>query len=232
MDMNCIILDDDRIVHKIIVELIKQTEGLNLIASCYSAKEAFAVLHKNQIDLIFLDIQMSEMSGFEFLKGLSQRPITIVISSQRKYAIESYDYNVIDFLLKPVNLKRFHRAVQRAKLLMELKESSVKVQQKDFIFVKDRSIMQKIPLQNIWWVESQGDYVKIKTVEKFHMAHISLTNIGDKLKFLGFLRVHRRFIVSLDKIEHIEDNTIVMKSKLIPVSESYRGSLKKNLMII
>lgn len=230
--MTTIIVDDNPVAQNVLAELIGQIDAINLIATCNSASEAFSVLRDTSIDLIFLDIEMPEMNGFDFLKTLDQRPLVIVVSGEMKYGVESYDYNVVDFVLKPVNLQRFELAIQKAQSMLAARNATVSINQPDFIFVKDKSIMKRIPLNEVEWLEAQGDYVKIKTKGQAHLSHSTLSSIEKKLQNMGFVRVHRRFIVAVDKIDHIEDNTIVFHEKLIPVSESYRSSLRSRLNLI
>lgn len=230
--MTTIIIDDNPVAQNVLAELIAQIDMIDLVASCSSASEASAVLNDMSVDLIFLDIEMPEMNGFDFLKMLDQRPLVIVVSGEMKYGVESYDYNVVDFILKPVNLQRFELAIQKAQSMLTARTATMSVTQPDFIFVKDKSIMKRIPLSEVEWLEAQGDYVKIKTRDHAHLSHSTLSSIEKKLQNMGFVRVHRRFIVAVDKIDHIEDNTIVFQEKLIPVSESYRSSLRSRLNLI
>ncbi len=230
--MTCLIIDDNPVAQQLLTEVIEQTSSLELLGTCSSASEATDVLKQKSPDLLFLDIEMPEMSGFDFLKTLDHRPLVIIVSSEEKYGVESYEYNVVDFLKKPVNLQRFEIAVQKAKSMFDSHNTTLNINQPEFIFVKDRNILKRVPFSEIEWLEAQGDYVKIKTSHAQLMSHTTLNSIEIRLKGHGFFRVHRRFIVAIDKIDHIEDNTIVFSDKLIPVSESYRSTLRSYLNLV
>jgi len=233
--MNCIIVDDDSFVRKITEEFVKKTESLTLLHSLSSAIEAINVLNANEaIDLIFLDIEMPEMTGIDFLDALSTLPQIIIISSKDKYAIHAFEYDVTDYLLKPFVYSRFCKAVNKA---LEREEKSRLHTKGDVIFIKHRSSLVRLKYTDILWVEAMENYVVINTFEEKYMIHFTMRAIEDKLPMAQFLRVHRSFIVNVSGISSIEDNTIIIRTNekaknSIPIGKSYKEILLKELNVI
>jgi len=235
--MNCIIVEDDQFSAKVIESYIERTDGLDLIGSFQRAIEAINRLNNQEletVDLVFLDIEMPEMSGIEFLKTMRVIPQVIINSSKEKYALESYDYEVTDYLLKPVKYGRFIKAVDRARERIEKKESPLKKSSE--IFIKNNSSLVRLKYDDILWVEALENYVVINTFKEKYTIHFTMKSIIDKIPSEKFFRVHRSFIVNLSKIKEIEDNIIVIKtesgSKLIPIGKSYRNKLMEDINLI
>lgn len=229
--MTCLIVDDNALARDVVKQLVEEVDQLTLAGECSSAQEALDFLQNNSVDLVLLDIEMPGLSGFEFLRKLKRRPLIIIVSGHEKYAVYGYEFNVADYLVKPVQRDRFDQAIAKATGLLNAKTLDWGIQNKDFIFIKDNSILQKINFSDILWLEAQGDYVKVNTSLKSHMVHATLKSMEDKLPPL-FIRVHRSYVVSLDKIERIEENLIYFKNKSIPVSDSYWKNLKDRLNIL
>ena len=229
--MTCLIIDDNPLARDVVRQLAGEVENLTITGEYSSGQEALAFLQQNSVDLVLLDIEMPGLSGFEFLKKLKKRPLIIIISGHEKYAVYGYEFNVADYLVKPVQPDRFSQAIGKAMGLMHAKNQDWGIQNRDFIFIKDSSILQKINFADILWLEAQGDYVKVNTDLKSHMVHTTLKSIEDKLP-PQFVRVHRSYVVSVDKIERIEENIIYLKNKSIPVSDSYWKTLKDRLNIL
>ncbi len=233
--MNCIIIDDDSFVRKITEDFVKKTESLTLLHSLSSAVEAINVLNSNEnIDLIFLDIEMPEMTGIDFLNSLSTLPQIIIISSKDKYAIDAFEYDVTDYLLKPFAYSRFSKAVNKA---LERQEKSRMHAKGDEIFIKHNSSLVKLKYADILWVEAMENYVIINTFDEKYMIHFTMRAIEEKLPPKQFLRVHRSFIVNVSSIHSIEDNTIHIKTSdkarnSIPIGKSYKDKLLKELNVI
>ncbi|PWE00638.1 LytR/AlgR family response regulator transcription factor [Marinilabilia rubra] len=235
--MNCIIIDDDKLSIKIIEEFVGRTEGLHLAGSFSSAVEAINSLNQadaEKIDLIFLDIEMPEMSGIEFLESLDIIPQVIIYSSQEKYALESYEYDVTDYLLKPVQFGRFIKAVNRARERFEKKESPVK--ESTEIFIKNNGSLVRIKYDDILWIEALENYVVLNTFKDKYTIHFTMKSITDKMPTDKFMRIHRSFIVNFSKIKVIEDNSVVIKTdsgtKVIPIGKSYRDKLMNDINLI
>lgn len=235
--MNCIIVDDDKFSIKIIEEFVTRTEGLNLLGSFSSAVEAVNMLNQsgaNPVHLIFLDIEMPEMSGIEFLKSLNVIPQVIIYSSEEKYALECYEYDVTDYLLKPVQYGRFIKALNRARERFDKKENPVK--QSTEIFIKNNSSLVRVKFEDILWIEALENYVVLNTFKEKYTIHFTMKSIADKMPADRFMRIHRSFIVNFSKIKLIEDNSVVIKSengnKVIPIGKSYRDKLMDDINLI
>ncbi len=235
--MNCIIIDDDKLSTKIIAEFVQKTDGLNLIGTYTSAVDGINYLNgKNSepIDLLFLDIEMPEMTGIDLLKTLNVLPQVIIYSSQEKYALESYEYNVADYLLKPVTYPRFLKAVNKVKEKREKREEVSK--ESSEIFIKNNSSLVRVKYEDILWIEALENYVVLNTFRDKFTIHFTMKAISDKMPQNKFVRVHRSFIVNLSKIKVIEDNSVVIKtetgSKVIPIGKSYKEKLMNDINLI
>jgi DNA-binding LytR/AlgR family response regulator len=212
--MNCIIVDDDKLSIKIIEEFVIRTEGLTLLGTFSSAVDAVNMLNQsnvNPVHLIFLDIEMPEMSGIEFLKALNVIPQVIIYSSEEKYALECYEYDVTDYLLKPVQYGRFIKALTRARERFDKKENPVK--QSTEIFIKNNSSLVRVKFEDILWIEALENYVVVNTFKEKYTIHFTMKSIADKMPSDRFMRIHRSFIVNFSKINVIEDNSVVVKTE-------------------
>ncbi len=235
--MNCIIIDDDKFSTKIIAEFVEKTDELTLVGTYESAVSAINDLNKSGskgIDLIFLDIEMPEMTGLDLLKSLNVLPQVIIYSSQEKYALESYEYNVTDYLLKPVNYTRFLKAINKAKEQNEKRDELTKSTNE--IFIKNNSSLVRIKYDDILWIEALENYVVLNTFTDKYTIHFTMKSIADKMPSTTFIRVHRSFIVNLAKIKVIEDNSVIVKtsdgSKIIPIGKSYKDKLMNDINLI
>ena len=233
--MNCIIIDDDSFVRKITEDFVNKTESLTLVGSLSGAVDAVNVLSSNEdIDLIFLDIEMPEMTGIDFLNALNSLPQVIIISSKDKYAINAFEYDVTDYLLKPFNYSRFCKAVNKA---MERQEKNRMHAKTDEIFIKHNASLVKLKYTDILWVEAMENYVLINTFSEKYIIHFTMRSIEEKLPSKQFLRVHRSYIVNIDSIHSIVDNMIYIKNNdkaknEIPIGKLYRDKLLKVLNVV
>lgn len=230
--MNCIIVDDDELIRIDLEEKIRQTMTLNLVASCSNALEASNLVMTQNIDLIFLDVMMPEMTGLEFIKTLSaSRPELIMITSNKEFAAEAFDYDVTDFLVKPVAYDRFLKAVSKAKRNFDKKGTTINTID-DHIFIKVSSRFVKLELKNIQYIEALADYVTIHTATDKYTIHSTMKGIEGALPVKDFARVHNSYIVRLDKITAIEDNSISVNRTTIPVSRNRFKPLIQRLKLI
>ncbi len=235
--MNCIIIDDDKLSTKIIAEFVEKTDELNLVGTYASAVEGINYLNgKNaeQIDILFLDIEMPEMTGIDVLKTLNVLPQVIIYSSQEKYALESYEYNVTDYLLKPVTYPRFLKAINKVKEKNEKREDVTKNSTE--IFIKNNSSLVRVKYEDILWIEALENYVVVNSFKEKYTIHFTMKAISDKMPSDQFVRVHRSFIVNIGKIKVIEDNSVIIKtengSKVIPIGKSYKDKLMNDINLI
>ena len=232
--MDCIIIDDEKVSRLLVEKFIKKIKFLNLVASYSSAVEAMNEIDTLNIDIIFLDIEMPEMTGIEFIKNFSDLPQVIVISAQGKYAIDAIEFDVTDYLLKPVAFPRFLKAVNRAK---EKRKNNATINKNDGLFIRDTSsTFIRLKYDEIIWIESLENYVVINTTTKKHMIHFTMKSLEKQLPDNIFSRIHRSFIINHQKIEVIEDNTAIIsrknKKKNFPIAKSYRDDLLNKIHII
>jgi DNA-binding LytR/AlgR family response regulator len=238
--MNCIIVDDEKMARVIIKTLCDKIDYLKVVDEFSNAIDAIKFLNSNEVDLIFLDIHMPGFNGLDFIKTLKNPPRIILTTSDPQFAIEAFEYDfIVDYLLKPVELPRFEKAIKKAKKhkntrVSEKESSSKKTDlevENDFYINIDRRLI-KIDLPSIYLVEAKGDYINIKTEDKNYIVHSTLKKIEEKLPDSLFLKVHRSYIINLKKIIDIEDNSVLIKRDVIPVSRSNRPELMKRLNLL
>ena len=223
-----IVVDDDPMSIKALQHLIGKVDFLELISTFPNAMEASNFIQNNNVDLIFLDVEMPEMTGMELLKNQNNLPAVILYTSKKEYAVESYDHDVIDYLIKPPTLPRFLRAANKAKDFINNNKGTTDQTTKE-IYVKVKSLLVKIEVDEILWVEALGDYVKVITAEKKFTVHSTMKSIEEKLPSSQFIRVHRSYIVNFDKITLIEDDIISIDGNLISLGKSYRKEFMKRI---
>lgn len=230
--MRCLIVDDDEFSKSVIEDLVKEIDTLELIKSCSDAVEAFKIIKEEHIDLVFLDIEMPKMDGLEMMRSLSALPQVILVTAHEKYAVESYEFDVTDFLQKPISLARFMKAIDKAINRFEQKRASITTQDKT-IFIKADSRLVQINTEDILFVEALGNYMRVFVADgsKYSIL-ITMKDISSKLSSNEFVRVHRSFIVRMDKIQSIEDNYIVIDKKQISIGKAYKDDLAQKLNLL
>lgn len=235
--MNCIIIDDEKLARTIIKTLCDEIDSLQVVEEFPNAMQAIKYLNENVVDLIFLDIHMPDFTGFDFVKTLKNPPSIVLTTSDPKFAIEAFQYEcIVDYLLKPIAADRFKMAIEKAKKhqLIASKAEENKAETKlenDFYINIDRRLI-KIDIPSIYLVEAKGDYIHIKTEDKNYTVHSTLKKIEEKLPDTLFLKIHRSYIINLKKIIDIEDNSVLIKKDVIPVSRSKRPELMKRLDLL
>lgn len=230
--MNCLIVDDDEMSINAIKHLTHQVDYLNIVKTCSNSVEAIASLKKEKIDVIFLDIEMPEMSGIDLIKNLNTKSLIILTTSHQEYALEAFEYNIVDYLVKPVHLPRFIKAVDKAKELFDNTKNHIASSDKDYFFIKDNSVVTKVLIKDILWIEAMGDYITINTINKKFILHLTLKAIEEKIFSHKFIRVHRSYIVALANINMVQDTTICIGDKLIPVGAIYKEGFYKRLDLL
>ncbi len=226
--LKVVILDDDRISREIIRSYINFTDFLELEAEFDNPVEALKEIENIKCDLILLDIEMPEMTGIDFIEAAKNIPQVIIVSSKAEYAAESYNYDVTDYLVKPIEYNRFEKAANRAKAITE--SISLKSEEDEkHIFVKTGSDLIKLNFSSIDYIEAFADYVQIHTREKRYTVLSTMKAIHAKLGEEDFLRVHRSYIVSLSKIESLRENELIIGEKTVKVSRKYKKELKECL---
>ncbi|QEC58072.1 LytR/AlgR family response regulator transcription factor [Flavisolibacter ginsenosidimutans] len=231
--MKCIIVDDNKMARMALKQLVSQVQNLELVAECSNAMEAYNQLANNGIDLLFLDIEMPEMSGIDLIKKLgAKKPLIIFTTAKTDYAVEAFELNVVDYLVKPITQPRLVQAVEKAQEALDSNKQEVKVEEQGFVFVKDNGMLKRISIEDILFLEAMGDYVKVHTAPKFHVVHATLKSIEEKLPASKFLRVHRSYIVAINKIDFIQEGTISIGKTSIPVADTHKANLNKRLNLL
>lgn len=221
----CLIIDDEPAAHYVLASYIEKNANLNLEAQCYNALDALDYIRNNRVDLIFLDIDMPEISGIEFLKSLSNPPKTILTTAHSQYAVESYDYDVADYLLKPISLPRFTRSIER---FLSIYPTTV-VEEPRKISLKIDGGNIEIDQNDIVYIQSYGNYVKVFTKLRVYLATTTTQEILSNLSAKKFMRIHKSYIVNLECIEcHTESHVFIDKEKW-PIGITYKRELLERL---
>lgn len=202
---------------------VHEVPTLNLLASFQNGIEAISFMKTHKVDLVFLDIQMERFTGLQFLESLEKHPKIIMVSAYSEYAVQGFEYSVCDYLLKPYSFERFLRAVDKVQIELAGNLSI------DYMFVKTEYRMERINFSDILYVEGQGAYLKIVTLNSNVMTLQSFKNLEKRLPTSNFMRVHKSYIVAMDKIQSIERNTLKIGDQNIPIGMNYRESFFKDL---
>ena len=231
--MKCIIVDDNKMSRMALKQLVSQVSSLELVAECNDAGEALDTLNSNHAEVLLLDIEMPGMTGLDLIKKLgNSKPLIIFTTAKTDYAVEAFELNVVDYLVKPIALPRFKQAVEKAQEAIDSNKQEVKVEEQGFVFVKDNGVLKRIAIDDILYLEATGDYVKVHTSQKFHVVHATLKSIEEKLPSSKFIRVHRSYIVAINKIDYIQEGTISIGKTTIPVADTHKSNLNKRLNLL
>lgn len=230
MKLNCVVVDDSSIQRMIITKLVNNHQNLNLVGDFSNAIEAKSCMSVHNVDLIFLDIEMPIISGFDFLDGLKIKPQIIFITSKADYAVKAFDYDATDYLQKPISVERFDTSVKRALDMHRLKHE-VTDEEGDFIFIKSNLKKLKIFTSKIKWIEAYGDYVKVVTDEDSNLVLSTMKSFEQDLNKGRFLRVHKSYIVNIEKIERFNSKFAEIGVTKIPLSRNKKEDLKRALAI-
>lgn len=230
MRLKCIVIDDEKIAREGIADYIYDVEHLELVGLCKDAMEANNLIAKEKVDLIFLDVQMPKMSGLEFVKAMNNPPLIVICTAYPSYALEGYELNVLDYLVKPITFSRFLQAINKAKSQHELLNMSKEEESEDFFFIKSEGQFVKIIKKEILYVEAMENYSTIYTMHKKYVSLIKIKVLEDKLKGDDFFKTHRSYIVSLSKVTKLEGHQVFLGDIIIPVSRSLKNELY-NLVI-
>jgi two-component system response regulator LytT len=242
--LNCIIIDDEVTARAIVSHLCSQVEDLDVIEEFPNAISAMKFLNRNDIDLIFLDLHMPDYSGFDFIETLKNPPRIILTTSDKNFAIEAFGYDcILDYLLKPITFPRFLKSVQKAQNEKVVSNPEAPISsklntiesfspmEKEMYVNIDRRLV-KIEFEDIYLIEAKGDYILIKTEKKNYTVHSTLKKIEEKLPDVLFLKVHRSYIININKIIDIEDNSVLIAKNVIPISRSNRPELMRRLNLL
>lgn len=219
----CIIVDDEPLAQQVIAKHVSRTPQLELVQICRNAVEAFKVLHREKIDLIFLDIRMPSINGMDFLRSLNNPPIVIFTTAYAEYALQSYELEAVDYLLKPVTYERFEKSIQKL-----LKNAAPELpSHKDYLFIKTSGKILKILHKEILYIESLKDYVKIHTTHGSYVTLITMKAIEELLPKNDFIRIHRSFIVSIARIISIRPAEVELEKITLPVGARFKKVVRE-----
>jgi len=226
--IRCLVIDDEPLARQLLTGYIDQVDALTLVASCESAMEAFGILHQQEVDLLFLDIRMPGITGLNFVKSLKNPPAVIFTTAYHEHAVEAFELEAVDYLLKPITLERFIKAVQK---LMPKKDvlSIAKEPSVPYIFIKvDRKLI-KLNYDDILYIEALGDYVKFITSENTFVSYMKVSALEKLLPAHQFLRIHRSYIVSQQKISYLEGNFLRINEIELPIGQTFKDELYEKL---
>lgn len=232
MKLNCVIVEDEPLARNLLVEYVRKVPTLNLIEACASPIAALEVLRNNAVDILFLDVQMPEITGISLLKVLQKKPLVILTTAYSDYALEGYELDIVDYLLKPITFERFLRAVDKATQRLQHKSQPAVVEkprvviEQPFVFVKDGTKLVKVVFDDILYVEGLKDYVTIHMKNQKITSLQRLKTLEDQLPSDKFIRIHNSFIVALPAIDVIHKNNVQIREALLPIGETYKKSFR------
>lgn len=230
--INCVIIDDEPLAREGMADYVKDVDFLNLVATCENPVELMGLLDKHPIDLIFLDIQTPKMNGIDFLKIVRQPPMVIITTAFPTYALDGFQLNALDYLLKPITFERFFKSVHKAREYYQLLHKTTDTPKAtDYFFVKCGTKYEKIFFEDILYVEGMQNYVTIYTTKGKYITLLYLKNLEENLDAKAFIRVHKSYIVSIHKIEAIEGNEIFIQQHRIPISRNYREQVIEQVVM-
>jgi DNA-binding LytR/AlgR family response regulator len=230
MNLKCIIVDDDLMVRTALERLCEKSEHLDLAGVFENGKEALTFLEKEAVDLMFLDIEMPELSGIELLNQVPVLPMVIFSTSKTEYAYEAFEFQAVDFMRKPITMPRFEQAVNKAVETMNKRQAAQANAEE--IYIREDGRYIRIPCEDILYFENVGDYIRVKTTKGQHIIHGTLKGVEEKLNDTRFVKVHRTYIVNLSKIKDIEENSIVIDKTVIPISRANKPELMGRLKVL
>jgi len=225
--LSCIIVDDEPVARQILHEFVEQVPYMDLQGKFESAMKAEVFLKNNATDIIFLDIEMPKVSGLQLLQKLNVESLVILTTAFPRYALEGYELEVIDYLLKPFAFSRFLKAVQKAKDYYQLKHLASATLQPSYIFIKSDKRIEKIELSDILYAESVGNYVSVYTEDKRIIAYLTMKSLESQLPLCEFIKIHQSYLVNSSKIDAIEGNEIKIGSRSLPMSRNCREMVMK-----
>jgi DNA-binding LytR/AlgR family response regulator len=232
MKVKCLLVDDEPLALRVVESHIERMNDLEVVAKCRNAMEAFEVLKQHKVDLMFLDIQMPGITGLDFLKNLRHRPAVVFTTAFRNYALEAFDLDVLDYLLKPISFERFFQCVQKYYQYAGNESAVYKPKEEksaEHIYVKQGKKATKIPLNEIIYIESLRDYIRIHTDEEKYMIKMTMCNMEKQLPENDFLRTHKSFMISVSKITALTPTRVFLGEKEIPIGRNYKQGVLSRL---
>lgn len=233
MKIKCIIIDDEPLAIRVIENHLSEFQNFEVIGTFNNPISALPLLEQEKIDAIFLDINMSKMNGLEFIKNVELKTNIVITTAYREYAVESFDLDVLDYLVKPIPFNRFLKSVNKITQKVAGDRNGTKDAGSDndsFIFLKVEKKLVKVRFDDILYIESLKDYIKIFSITDTYLVHKSLTGITEELPQENFLRIHRSYTIAIDKIKSVEGNSVEIDSKRIPIGRKYVNQAKQIIL--
>ena len=223
--ISCLVIDDEPIARKGLLEHIKQIDFLVAAGECKSPIEATTFLLQNKVDLLYLDIQMPKMTGIDFLKNNPQLPPVIFTTAYSEYAIEGYELDILDYLLKPISFNRFYKSALKAKEFIDLKSTLKQVETADYFFIKCNQQIEKIFIKEVIYVEGMANYIIIHTAQKKYIAYLTFNGIEEQLPAHLFIRIHRSYLIAINAIKSINPEEVVLSGITLPISKNCKDQV-------
>ena len=220
--IKCLVVDDEPIARMGLLEHIKEIDFLVASGECKSPLEATIFLQQNKVDLLFLDIQMPKMTGIDFLKNNSQLPPVILTTAYSEYAIEGYELDILDYLLKPISFNRFYKSAIKAKEFIDLKTNRKQVETVDYFFIKSNQKIEKILINDILYIEGMANYIIIHTGKQKYIAYLTFKGIEEKLPANQFVRIHRSYLIAINAIKSVSTEEAVLPGIILPISKNHK----------
>ncbi len=242
MKINCLVIDDEPLAREGLANYVADLDFLHLVGTCESPLDAGEILDTQSVDLIFLDVQMPKLNGIDFLKTLRHPPLVILTTAYPQYALEGYQLDVLDYLLKPITFDRFYQSAQKAKAQWQLQQQAKQTPttsspaatspfaDEDYFFIKVEHKYERIAVRDIRYVEAMQNYVLIYTEQEKYMTLVTLKSVEERLPAEQFLRTHKSYLIAKDKIDSVEGNQIFVGQQIVPISRHYRESVIEALI--
>lgn len=235
--IRCLLVDDEPLAHEVLISYCGKVDDISIVGQCYDAVSAHNFLRNNEVDLMFLDIQMGDMTGIEMLSAVNNPPLVIFVTAYSEYALESYEFDAVDYLVKPVRFPRFLKAIDKIKNRTENNvrysdnpnEKSDHSKQAEFISVENEGAKQKIYLKDILCITSYGNYAEIRTPNKNYLERRTLTELSEVLSDSGFLRVHKSYLVNMSKVKALDGNRLIVGDDQIPIGATYKKLVQEGM---
>lgn len=234
MKIKCVIIDDEPLAIQVIEDHLKNFDNIEISGTFVNPLKAYGILEQEKIDVVFLDINMPQMSGFTFIENLNYKPLIVITTAYREYAVKSFEMNVLDYLVKPIPFNRFLKTINKVYQYKFSNTSNVdqSLQQEPHIFLKVNKKLLKVNLNDILYIESLKDYIKVITTIGDHVVHKSLSAITEELPQSNFIRIHRSYSISINKIVALEGNTVEIAGRKIPIGRNYLKQTKERILNI
>ncbi len=230
MNINCIIIDDEPLAINVIKNHLQEFKNIIIVETFNNPIEAMHAIENNEIDVIFLDINMPKMNGLDFLRNTKIKPYVIITTAYREFAIEGYDLDVLDYLVKPIPFPRFLKTINKLTQRIYSNTKTTETSKNSYIFLKVDKKLVKIKHDDILYIESLKDYIKVCTTVDNYIVHKSLTSITEELPSKTFLRVHRSYTIAFDKVNYVEGNSLNISNKRIPIGRKYLNNTKQIIL--